>query len=276
VITMTRYVLDNASEQTGQRFTSLETCFDPVSIRQLEHVGVSEGWSCLEVGGGGGSIARWMSNRVGPAGNVLVTDINPRWLDARSSNIELRRHDITCDPLPEQAFDLVHARLVLLHLPERDQVLQRLLRSLKPGGWLLIEDFDCTWLPFAPACSPAKAALFDKVLGSFHRLLEDGGADLAQGRFFHAALIKEGLVDVRVQAHAEIWAGGSIGCQLHRANIEQLRDRLVDSKLVTDREIADFYELIEDPTFSVNSYLLVSGCGRRLLPGEPPASQGPN
>lgn len=92
---MTRYVLDNASEQTGQRFTSLETCFDPVSIGQLEQIGVAEGWSCLEVGGGGGSIARWLSRRVGPSGNVLVTDINPRWLDAGSSNIELRRHDIT-------------------------------------------------------------------------------------------------------------------------------------------------------------------------------------
>lgn len=269
---MTRYVLDNASEQTGQRFTSLETCFDPASIRQLEHVGVTEGWSCLEVGGGGGSIARWLSDRVGPSGNVLVTDINPRWIDAGATNVELRRHDITCDPLPEEAFDLIHARLVLLHLPDHDQVLRRMLKSLKPGGWLLIEDFDCTWLPFAPACSLTKAALFDKVLGSFHRLLEDGGADLAYGRFFHAQLSGEGLVDVHVQAHAEIWAGGSTGCELHRANIEQLRDRLIGTGLLTDQEIDDFYELIDDPAFSVNSYLLVSGCGRRPLPGETSAT----
>lgn len=145
-----------------------------------------------------------------------------------------------------------------------------MIESLKPGGWLLIEDFDCTWLPFAPACSPAKAALFDKVLDSFHHLLEDGGADITHGRFFHPLLTGEGLVDVGVQAHAEIWAGGSIGCQLHRANIEQLRDRLTGAALLTDREIQGFYELIDDPTFSINSYLLVSGCGRRPLPADTP------
>ncbi|HZM84459.1 MAG TPA: class I SAM-dependent methyltransferase [Candidatus Limnocylindrales bacterium] len=40
------------------------------------------------------------------------------------------------------AFDVIHARAVLTHLPERDEVLARLVAALRPGGWLLIEDVD--------------------------------------------------------------------------------------------------------------------------------------
>jgi len=262
---MSQYVLDNASEQTGQRFNSLESCFDPVTIGQLQEIGVTDGWSCLEVGGGGGSIARWLAERVGPTGSVVVTDINPRWLQATAPNIELRRHDITRDPLPAETFDLAHARLVLLHLPERRRALQRMIDSLKPGGWLLIEDFDCTWLPFAPAGALGQAQLFDKVIGAFHSMLEDGGVDIAHGRYFHPLLTGHGLVDVHAQVHVEIWPGRSLGCQLHRANIEQLRDRLTDRGMLSDREIETFYELIEDPAFSVNSHPLVSARGKRAI-----------
>jgi ubiquinone/menaquinone biosynthesis C-methylase UbiE len=75
---MSGYVLDNAKEQAGERFASLESCLDVLTTRQLSEIGVAAGWSCLEVGGGGGSIARWLGDRVGPAGQVVVTDINPR------------------------------------------------------------------------------------------------------------------------------------------------------------------------------------------------------
>jgi hypothetical protein len=61
--TVTTYVLDNASEHATTRFASLEACYDPVSTRQFEEIGVSPGWSCLEVGGGGGSIANWLGIR---------------------------------------------------------------------------------------------------------------------------------------------------------------------------------------------------------------------
>jgi ubiquinone/menaquinone biosynthesis C-methylase UbiE len=129
------YVFDNAGAQAGARFSALGALFDPGTIRHLTELGVAEGWHCLEVGAGGGSIATWLCDRVGAAGHVVATDIDPRFLDAVGSpNLELRRHDIASDPLPEAAFDLVHARLVLVHLPERDAALRRIVRALKPGA----------------------------------------------------------------------------------------------------------------------------------------------
>ena len=139
---MTEYVFDNKEAETEQRFGALEALFDPVSKRHLEpHV--VPGAHCLEVGGGSGSIALWMSERVGERGRVVVTDINTRFLDGIAGpNIEVRQHDIVSDPLEEAAFDVAHTRLVLLHIPERKRALERMIAAVKPGGWLVLEEFD--------------------------------------------------------------------------------------------------------------------------------------
>src|ERR1700719_2991586 len=88
------YALDNAGREASSRFAALAAMYDPVTIRHLEQRGVSSGWHCLEVGGGGGSIAAWLAARVGPAGRLLVTDIDPRFLEPlKVANLEVRRHD---------------------------------------------------------------------------------------------------------------------------------------------------------------------------------------
>src|SRR5262245_1930125 len=120
------------------RFATLSAVFDRATRRYLLDRGLAAGWHCLEVGGGAGSIAHWLSEHVGAAGRVLVTDIDTRFLEAlKSPNLEVLRHDVTRDPLPDGAFDLVHTRMVLIHLPLRHEVLQRLVAALKPGGWLV-------------------------------------------------------------------------------------------------------------------------------------------
>src|SRR5690349_7201504 len=103
---MSRYIFDNAAEEpTAQRFASLEALYDPRTIRFLEETGIGPGWRCLEVGGGSGSIAAWLADRVGPAGRVLVTYIDPRFLAALGAadrpHVEVLRHDVGVDPLPE-------------------------------------------------------------------------------------------------------------------------------------------------------------------------------
>jgi SAM-dependent methyltransferase len=259
-----KYVLDNADRETEQRFASLEACWDPVTVAHFERIGVAPGWACLEVGGGGGSLGAWLGDRVGATGNVLVTDIDPRWMGDGAANVEVRRHDIVRDELDAGPFDLVHARLVLLHLPERRRALEKMVGALRPGGWLLIDDFDCTWLPFVPVCPEASdAALFLKAADAFHQLLGEGGVDLAHGRRFYPLLREQGLVDVQVDGQMQVWPGGSPGALLWRANIDQLRPQLISRGLIDEGEIDRFGRLVEDPSFSVNSYVLVSGWGRR-------------
>ena len=93
------------SSNAATRFAALSTVFDGATRRYLLDRRLALGWHCLEVGGGGGSIARWLSERVGPAGRVLVTDIDTRFLEpVNLPNLEVLRHDITRDPLPDGAF----------------------------------------------------------------------------------------------------------------------------------------------------------------------------
>src|SRR6266536_610522 len=243
---MAEYVLDNAERETEQRFASLEACWDPVTIAHFERIGVGDRWACLEVGGGGGSLGAWLGRRVGAEGRVLVTDIDPRWMGAgRARNVEVRLHDIVNDELDEASFDLVHARLLLLHLPERRRVLAKMVGALKPGGWVLIDDFDCTWLPFVPNCrEDVDARLFLKVADAFHQVLEAGGVDIAHGRGFYPMLLAQGLVNVEVDGSVQVWPGGSAGALLWRANIEQVRAKLVGGGLLTEEEVERFCRLV--------------------------------
>jgi len=134
------YLLANSSPEAVKRFAALAELFDSGTIRHLDRCGVSRGWACLEVGGGGGSITRWLANQVGPTGHVTVTDIEPRFLEPLEQfGIEVRRHNIVTDPPLEMSYDLVYTRLVLMHLPQREQALERMVAALKPGGWILIE-----------------------------------------------------------------------------------------------------------------------------------------
>jgi 2-polyprenyl-3-methyl-5-hydroxy-6-metoxy-1,4-benzoquinol methylase len=137
--------------------------------------GVKPGWRCLEVGAGGGSVADWMADRMKPTGMGVATDIDTRFLDSiQMSNAEIRRHDIATDTLPERTFDLVHARLVLSHVPARDTALARLAASLKHGGWLVIEDSDSRpGICSEPELDPAEVPLKTQAILTWSRLVSD-------------------------------------------------------------------------------------------------------
>src|SRR5688572_26764998 len=122
------YVFDNAQAIAEQRMSALETLYDDSSRAALSRTGVTQGWRCLEIGGGGGGIARWLADQVGETGSVLCTDLDTRYLESSArANLRIVRHDIVSDPLPDSEFDLIHVRLVLNFLVERSAVLDRLV-----------------------------------------------------------------------------------------------------------------------------------------------------
>ncbi|MGW3468170.1 class I SAM-dependent methyltransferase [Saccharopolyspora sp. NPDC000995] len=260
---MSLYLFDNAADQAQSRFSALETCYDPVSRGNLQRLDVRSGWNCLEVGGGGGSLGAWLADTVGSTGQVLLTDIAPRVEPAnRRANLTVKQHDIVNDDLPEAVFDLIHARLVLLHLPQRREVLERLITALKPGGWLVLEEFDCEATPVLTAAHPEEIDLFDKVHSRLMHLLVEAGADTAWAQGAHAAMTDAGLEEVFSTTYAESWTGGSVGIHLHRVNTEQVEDQLIASG-VAPEDLREFWSLLDDPRFTVNSYPLVTVQGRR-------------
>ena len=158
-----QYMLDNVWKAARERLTQLELVCDPWTIRNLGLIGVEAGWHCLEVAGGGGSIAAWLCRQVGASGHIMATDLDPRFLEAIAApNLEVRHHDILADPLPEAAFDLVHTRALLTFLPQPDQAIRKMAAALKPGGWLLVEEPDYVSAIPDPSMAPWAVTLSRK------------------------------------------------------------------------------------------------------------------
>jgi SAM-dependent methyltransferase len=204
-----------------------------------------------------------MADRVKPTGMVVATDIDTRFLDSvQMANVEIRRHDIATDTLPERAFDLVHARLVLSHVPARDAALARLAASLNHGGWLIIEDFDSRpGICSEPELDPAEVPL--KTQAILTRLMAAHGVDLAYARRLPARMRALGLADIEAEGRTFRWLGGSPGASLVRAGLEQLRGPILATGEVTEADIETDLNLLDDPTFAFPSPTLWAVWGRR-------------
>jgi SAM-dependent methyltransferase len=209
-----------------------------------------------------------MAERVGPSGHVLATDIDPRFmlkdLNSVPENMEVRLHDITIDPLPESAFDLIHARLVLIWLRDRLAVLDRLVRALRPGGWLVVEDYDSKL--FAPTLAMADseaAARYERMSGTMFSLMTERGLDPTYARALHHRLRERGLEEVGMRGTFEVQAGGSSGTNLQKANFSQVRRAAVAAGLISDEEVSEALRDLDNPTSTYFTLVMMSAWGRK-------------
>jgi SAM-dependent methyltransferase len=256
------YLLTNAEFETADRFAGLEAVFDPVTRGHLTRLGLAPGARCLEVGAGNGSIARWMADQVGSAGKVLAVDLDPRWCrtDGRTQ-LEVRALDLVAEPVPPGPWDVIHERLVLQHIPERMDVLARLVAALAPGGLLLVEDFDTGEVRTLDRAGPHHE-LIVSVARAFNRLLaaRGGVSDFAANAL--RALQEQGLEGTGASGYVAIDHGGTGWAMVQAANARQLRDGLVGEGIASD-DIDRFLEVLADPDTVVGSSVMISAWGRR-------------
>jgi SAM-dependent methyltransferase len=256
-----RYALDPAWHAERERLGSLTRLYDPTTLRLAEHVGLTGGWRCAEVGAGTGSVAQLLAGAVGPQGSVLAVDTDTRFLEPLAdATLDVRQQDITAEALPSRQFDLVHARLLLEHLPSRDAVLAGLADAVAPGRWLLVEDFD--W-GIATVVDPP-SAVHERVTRGCRTLLEAHGYDARYGRRLPRALRAAGLVAVGTLAtSAQVDADPVDGVPQWELLVEQLAPGLLAAGLATERELREFRDLLHDGSTVVFAPLMVSTWGRR-------------
>jgi len=152
--------------------------------------------SCLDAGCGPGETTRLLARRVGPGGRVLGIDIDAS-IGALAVEMlhgsgyrhcAFRAHDVTADePVPGGPFDLVFARLLLVHLPDRAAVLARLWDAVAPGGYLVVQDYDASAFGVLPDL-PSFAELTRVIIGTFHAT----GADVRTGALLPHLFVQAG------------------------------------------------------------------------------------
>jgi SAM-dependent methyltransferase len=258
-----RYAFDNDDRAATDRHRYLSAMLDEFTFGRLADLGDLTGRRCLELGAGGGSVAAWLATRAGPTGQVTATDINTRHLRP-DQGYRVLRHNLVTEPLPDGPWDVIHARLLLIHLPERHEVLSRLAHALAPGGALLIEEFDtAVAAPLLHTDEPELAELFE----IYHRLLVErilpaAGNDPTWARRVHTRMLTAGLVDVDTVVHARSWPGGTAGALLVAANLAQVREDLLAAGM-TPRQLDRLDRLVRSPGAVVRGHFTYSTCGRR-------------
>jgi SAM-dependent methyltransferase len=255
-----RYAFDNDDPEAVDRHRCLAAMLDQFSLARLATAGDLTGRRCLELGAGGGSVADLLAAR---GAWVLATDLNIRHLPA-DPPYEVLRHDLVTEPLPAGEWDLIHARLLLIHLPQRHEILRRLAAALAPGGALVIEEFETTFRKGVLAApTPADAAAYDEYHTALvEQVLPAYGNDPTWAGQVHAAMLAAGLTAVDTEVHARSWAGGTPGALLVTANIAQQRARFRQAGL-SDETLDRVIALMSDPRMVVRGHLVYSTIGHR-------------
>ena len=168
------YALGHTPEEY-ERLRAQARVWEAATGRVLDQVGLAPGASCRDSVCGPGETILLMSQRVGPAGRVVGIDLDAplgalaqaMLHDAGHRHCEFHAHDLTGpSPVPGAPFDVVYARLLLFHLPERAAVLARLWDAVAPGGHLVVQDYDLRSAGVLPVLD-SLAELKRVIIGAF-------------------------------------------------------------------------------------------------------------
>ena len=202
----------------------------------------------------------WIAARTN--GYVLATDIDTSWLEGECATYEVKRHDIGTDPAPDGLFDLVHARLVLVHVPERADALTTMIRAVRPGGWLFLEEADPGLQPLVcPDEFGDEQHLANKLKLAFRSLMSERGVDLSFGRTLPRLLRSAGMIDVQSDAYFPM--GGPVCNELERATVEQIREDLISDGLATAGEIDQHLSNVASGQLDLATSPMVSAWARK-------------
>ncbi|MBQ1087671.1 methyltransferase domain-containing protein [Streptomyces sp. B93] len=256
------HLLDNRPEAAA-RSDALAALFDPTTFRHLETLGVGPGWRCWEVGARGTSVVSWLAKKVGPTGKVVATATDISWIaSVARPPVEVRVHEVGVERPPGEGFDLVHARLALARVPDRERALRSMAEALRPGGRLLVEDTDPALQHLAcPDEHGPEQQLANRLRKGLLRLLIGRGEDLSHGRKLPRQLRAAGLRRVGADAYFPV---ASPACAaLESATIRQFRDELVAAGFGSGQDIDRHLENLASGSMDLATAPMISAWGRR-------------
>lgn len=246
-MSMSQYIFsDSQNAKELERLQAIEQVFDPASRRRIQATGIATDWRCLEIGAGAGSITRWMAAVVGEGGKVAAVDLDTRFVaNIKLPNVEVLEADIRHLTRENHSFDLVHARYVLIHIPDFQVALSKMLDLLKPGGWLVIEE---------PDFSAARAIVgedtacqsMNRVNRAIVQMFANRGMDYSLGVKLPAIFQRRGLQQLLVENDTPLSNGGSGIANVMKMSTVQLAEKYIATGEATPEDIENYCLLAED------------------------------
>lgn len=243
--------------------------WEPEAEAMLDRVGVAPDAHCIDLGCGALGILGPLSRRLGPSGRVVGVDLDAKQLagarafvkEAGLSNVEILDLDAYRTGFPAQTFDLVHVRFVFAPVGRDDELLREMLRLVRPGGIVAIQEPDASsWTCLPP--HPSWSRLKEAILAAFAR----GGGDFNAGRRLYGMLRTAGLKDVSVRAAVQALSGGHPYLRLPVQFATSLRGRILDASLMSpselDMALAECERIAADPETCGLTFTVVQAWGR--------------
>ena len=242
----------------------------PDSAALLDKVSLRPGQSAIDLGCGPRGILDLLAERVSPGGRVVGLDADPvhtamaaEFAAERGlSGVEIITAAARGTGLPSDSFDLVHARTLLINLPEPADVAAEMVRLAKPGGWVASMEPDAG----LSLCYPPHPA-FDRMLEIFRVAMSRNGADPAMGRRVPELFRQAGLADVGVEARVQMYPPGHTRRTTRLDLVRAMRPQVIEMGLATEAELDDFDATLRphftDPHTIVMTGLLLLTWGRK-------------
>jgi len=266
-----QYVLGyrQAEQQRLQR-QALELA--PESSWLFDQIGVAAGMRAVEIGCGPHGCLELLAGRVAPSGSVVGVERSEdaaelaRTLvrDRGLKGVEVLCRDARSTQLPRASFDLATSRLVLVNVPEPQKIIEEAVALVKPGGWVAFHEAD--WI--GHLCDPPSDA-WNKLTELFLTYSLENGIDPFIGRKLPRMLRNAGVEDVRVNPIVHVYPPGHGRRSLFSDFAENLSDRILAMKLVSERELTDLKTALrrhlDDPQTLVVSALFFQAWGHKPI-----------
>src|SRR5580658_2458190 len=244
----------------------------PQSADLLGRIGLRPGQSAIDLGCGPSGILDLLSVAVFPGGRVTGLDADPAHIamarqyagERGLANVEVVTADARHTGLPSDSFDLVHARTVLVTIPEPEQVLAEMVRLARPGGWVASQEPDVE----NAFCYPPLPA-WDRLREIFRAGFGRSGADLLIGRRLPELYRQAGLEQIEVVVHAPVYPAGHSRSTILPDLVRSLRPMILDLGLSDEPELTELdravREHLADPRTLALAHLLVVTWGRKQV-----------
>ena len=242
----------------------------PQSAELLGRIGLKPGQSAIDIGCGPSGILDLLSAGVSPGGRVMGLDANPahtamaaRYAAERGlANVEVVTADARRTGLGSGRFDLVHARTLLINVPDPAQVVAEMVRLARPGGVVAVAEPDTEHA----LCYPPDPA-FDRICAIFAVAFSRNGADPAIGRRVPELFCRAGLAEVEVESRTQMYPPGNSRRTVRLDLVNAMRPQIVEMGLASGRELDELDAAarphLEDPRTVVMSGLLFLAWGRK-------------
>jgi SAM-dependent methyltransferase len=263
------YALGSSEGESARLLRQAEE-LTPDSNVLLDRVGLSPGQRAIDLGCGPRGILELLAERVAPDGRVTGVDADPAHVAMATAFVEERglrgveviEADARHTGLPAGSFDLVHARTLLVNLPDPDAAVAEMLRLAVPGGSVAGMEPD-TEHGF---CYPPDPAI-ERLGEIFPLVFARHGADPRIGRRVPELFRRAGLEGVEVEARVQLYPPGHSRRTILVDLVRSLRAQILALGLGTEAELVELDRAarahLEDPRTVVMWGLLMLVWGRK-------------